>query len=76
MIGRLGIEAATKLVPGVGYEFMLNYHDEWQLDVPPPNVETVKTAATEAIRLAGDFYKFRCPLKGNADVGKNWRDTH
>jgi DNA polymerase I-like protein with 3'-5' exonuclease and polymerase domains len=76
VIGRLGVEAATKLKPGTDYEFMLNYHDEWQLDVPPPNVETVKTAATESIRLAGDFYKFRCPLKGNADVGKNWRDTH
>lgn len=76
VIGRLGPEAATKLVPGEDYEFMLNYHDEWQLDVPKHNVDTVKAAATEAIKLAGDYYNFRCPLKGNADVGLNWRDTH
>ncbi|NPU64612.1 DNA polymerase [Bradyrhizobium sp. 83012] len=76
VIGRLGVEAATKLVPGTDYEFMLNYHDEWQLDVKPPHVQAVSTAATEAIRLAGEYYKFRCPLKGNADIGDSWAATH
>jgi DNA polymerase I-like protein with 3'-5' exonuclease and polymerase domains len=76
VIGKMGVEAATKLRPGTDYEFMLNYHDEWQLDVPPRNVEIVSTAATDAIRLAGDYYKFRCPLKGNADIGDSWAATH
>jgi hypothetical protein len=55
---------------------MLNYHDEWQLDVDPKHETTVKDAACDAIKLAGDFYKFRCPLKGNADVGTSWAATH
>ena len=76
VIGTQGIEAATKLIPGDDYEFMLNYHDEWQLDVKPEHTEHVSNEACEAIRKAGDFYKFRCPLKGNADVGTSWAATH
>lgn len=76
VIGALGEEAATKLRPGDDYEFMLNYHDEWQLDVKPERVDIVKEAAADAIFRAGEYYKFRCPLKGNADVGDSWAATH
>lgn len=76
VIGTQGPEAATRLVPGNDYEFMLNYHDEWQLDVLPDHVEVVANTAAASIRNAGEYYKFRCPLKGNADIGDNWADTH
>lgn len=67
---------AAGLVPGVDYEFVLNVHDEWQIEVKEELAQQVKEMAPEAIRLAGEFYSFRCPLKGNADIGKNWADTH
>jgi DNA polymerase-1 len=62
--------------PGCEYEFCANVHDEWQIDVLPEHVEKVKTIAAESIRLAGEYYKFDCPLAGNADEGSNWAETH
>lgn len=64
------------LVPGTDYEFLVNVHDEWQIEVKPQHVETVSRIAEDSIRLAGESYKFRCPLVGNADVGSNWAETH
>ena len=67
---------AQGLVPTVDYEWVANIHDEWQLDVLPQHEDMVKSFAEDAIRLAGEAYKFRCPLKGNADAGPNWAATH
>lgn len=64
------------LTPGEDYEFVANVHDELQMDVKPQHVDMVKQFAEDAIRLAGEAYKFRCPLKGNAAAGPNWAETH
>jgi DNA polymerase-1 len=63
-------------VPGTDYEFVVNVHDEWQIEVLPQHVTRVKAIAEESIRLAGEFYSFACPLAGNADDGANWAETH
>lgn len=67
---------AEGLVPGRDYEFVANVHDEWQIEVNANMTEKVGTMAADAIRLAGEYYNFRCPLKGNFDVGRSWADTH
>lgn len=67
---------ALGLTPGVDYEFVANVHDEWQIEVSEEHVETVKNEAEQSIRLAGEHYDFGCPLKGNADHGRSWADTH
>jgi len=67
---------AAGLVPGKDYEFVANVHDEWQIDTDPAHVETVGKLAAESIRLAGEHFKFLCPLKGNYSVGDTWADTH
>lgn len=64
------------LVPGVDYEFCANVHDEWQIDVRPEHAETVMRTAEWSIEQAGVELNFRCPLKGNADRGANWKETH
>lgn len=51
-------------------------HDEWQTNVHPLLVEEFKTLAVQAIRDAGSFYNFKCPLDGQAKEGKSWRETH
>lgn len=76
VIGTQGAEAATKLRPGRDYEFALNYHDEWEIDAKKKFAKEIGDAAANAIAQAGDYYKFRCPLKGNAKVGKNWLEVH
>lgn len=67
---------AAGMVPGRDYEFCANVHDEWQIDVKPEFEELVKEAAEASIRKAGEQLNFACPLAGNADSGKNWKDTH
>nr|WP_319513383.1 DNA polymerase [uncultured Cohaesibacter sp.] len=64
------------LMPGEDYEFIANVHDEWQLEVTERAAKFVAKMAERAIRLAGEFYSFRCPLAGSADIGKNWNDCH
>ena len=61
----------------MGYiKLCANVHDEWQMSVHPDWVEYAKQDAVEAIVHAGLYLKLRCPLKGNADVGASWKDTH
>lgn len=56
--------------------FVLNVHDEYQAEVKPELVEEYKVMAVEAIRKAGEYFNFRCPLDGEAKVGESWYDTH
>ncbi len=51
-------------------------HDEWQSNVRPELAEEFGARAVTAIRDAGSFYSFRCPLDGQFKVGQTWRDTH
>lgn len=67
---------AAGLVPGVDYEFMLTVHDEAQLATLPQHAEFVGETFAAAIRKAGEYFKFRCPLGGEFKVGANWSETH
>lgn len=67
---------ANGLIPGADYEFMGNIHDEWQLEAVPEVADLVGKSAAEAIRKAGEYYQFKCPLAGNYDVGASWKDCH
>jgi DNA polymerase-1 len=67
---------AAGFVHGVDYAFMLNVHDEWQIECPPQNAEVIGRLAVEAIRKAGVKLSVRCPLDGEFKVGNNWMETH
>lgn len=56
--------------------FVLNVHDEYQSEVKPEIVEEYKVLAVEAIKKAGEYFGFKCPLDGEAKVGNSWYDTH
>ncbi len=56
--------------------FVLNVHDEYQAEVKEELVEEYKIMAVEAIRKAGEYFNFRCPLDGEAKVGNSWYETH
>lgn len=66
------------LKPGVDYEFVLNVHDEWQLEVLALGTlpERVAKMASEAITEAGQVFKFKCPHKGSWSIGQTWAETH
>jgi DNA polymerase I-like protein with 3'-5' exonuclease and polymerase domains len=63
-------------IPGVHYEFVANVHDEWQIEADIDKGEVIGKAAVEAIRKAGEYYNFRCPLDGEYKLGRNWAETH
>lgn len=71
------------MVPGEHYEFVLNIHDEWQIEALDGFInddtyipEKVAAVAAWSIAEAGRRFNFKCPLKGNADIGNSWADTH
>jgi DNA polymerase I-like protein with 3'-5' exonuclease and polymerase domains len=51
-------------------------HDEIQFIVKEDNAEQIGQLTVEAIRKAGQVFKFRCPLDGEYRVGRNWAETH
>ncbi len=59
------------------YAFCGWIHDEVQIACRTPEVaELVAQLAPECVTKAGAFFNFRCPLAGEAKVGKNWSATH
>jgi DNA polymerase I len=56
--------------------YVANVHDEFQLETEKDIANTVGQLAADAIRRAGEHFKFRCPLAGAYAVGETWKDTH
>ena len=56
--------------------FVVNVHDEWQMEVAAKDAEKVGQMAVQAITEAGKALGLRCPLAGEYKVGNNWGDTH
>lgn len=60
----------------IWHEFKANVHDEWQIECREEDADTVGQLGKEAIKQAGIELKMRCPLDGEYNVGKTWKDTH
>ena len=59
------------------YAFCGWIHDEVQIACRTPEVaQLVAELAPECVTKAGEFFNFRCPLAGEAKVGKNWSQAH
>lgn len=67
---------AEGLVPGVDYEFVLNVHDEFQIEVSEHVAPKVSALAVWSIEEAGRSFNLRCPLTGESKIGNNWAETH
>lgn len=57
-------------------KFVANVHDEWQIEASIEHAEEVGRLGVQAIQMAGDSLKLRCPLDGEYNVGNNWSETH
>ncbi len=51
-------------------------HDEWEIDCHKDHAEEAGKIMVEAIKEAGKYYRLRCPLDGQAQVGLTWADVH
>lgn len=63
-------------VPGVDYEFVLNVHDEWQIECRNEIAEDVGVVSVRSMELAGEDLNFPCPITGEYKIGKRWHETH
>jgi DNA polymerase I-like protein with 3'-5' exonuclease and polymerase domains len=60
----------------IDYKFVVNCHDEWQIETTPEAAEEVGIMGTESIKEAVVLLNMRCPLDGEYKVGKSWEETH
>lgn len=58
------------------FSYMLNAHDEFQLECRPEIAHEVGRLIVESIERAGRAMKIACPLTGEYKVGANWSQTH
>ena len=64
------------LKAGQDYEFVANIHDEFQIEVEEKYAKDVPEESERAIRTAGEFFEFGCPLSATAKIGETWAETH
>jgi DNA polymerase I-like protein with 3'-5' exonuclease and polymerase domains len=62
--------------PGEDYEFILNVHDEAQLECKEEIAEDIAKIATVAFLTISNDIGFRIKLEGEAKIGNTWYDTH
>jgi len=64
------------LVFAKDWGFVAHVHDEYQSLVKPQYVDLYKQLAIDSFRKSGEYFQLKCPLTGEARVGKNWKETH
>lgn len=57
-------------------KYVVNVHDEAQIECAKNIAEDVGKAFKQSIIDAGVAFNLRCPLDGEYKIGRNWRETH
>ena len=58
------------------FRYLLNVHDEIQLETEPSHADAFGLALVDSIKIAGDQLGVRVPLDAEYKVGANWSETH
>lgn len=58
------------------YEFVLNIHDEVQIECDEDIAEEVSKICVNTFDEVTQYLKFKIPLRGSAAIGDSWADTH
>lgn len=58
------------------YEFVLNVHDEAQIECDEAIAERVAKIAEDSFNDVTEYLNFRIPIRGTADIGDTWAETH
>ena len=61
---------------GIEAKFVMNVHDEFQVECNEEDAETVGELGVESIIEAGELLDLNCPLDGEYKIGINWSETH
>jgi DNA polymerase-1 len=57
-------------------EFVLNNHDEIEVECDIKDSQKIAIILRGAITRAGQFYELRCKLEGETKIGQSWADVH
>lgn len=52
------------------------YHDEFTIECDPDIADEVAKISADAIRWAGEYFKIKCPHKGDPAIGNSWYAVH
>ena len=55
---------------------VLNIHDEAQFEVREDQAEELAEICEACMNRAGEYFKFRIPIDGEAKIGMTWAQTH
>jgi len=64
------------IIYSINYKFVLNVHDEFQVEVKESQADQFGRLAVDCIKRAGSDFNLNCPLDGEYKVGSNWAETH
>ncbi len=67
---------AAHLRHGQDFAWMLDIHDEWQIECRPELAEVAGKIFVDSFRKAGERLRIQVPLTGEFKVGNNWADCH
>ena len=56
--------------------FVAHVHDEYQCLLRPEYTDLFQELAIDSFRKSGEYFNLKCPLTGEAKIGKNWCETH
>jgi DNA polymerase-1 len=51
-------------------------HDEIQIETDREIADEIGKLAVQSFEMAGEHFKFHCPITGEYKVGSNWAETH
>jgi DNA polymerase-1 len=57
-------------------KFVLNVHDEFQVECLPDDAIYVGQTLANSITKAGEHFSLNCRLEGEFKIGSNWYETH
>ncbi len=69
-------DLSKRFVWGKQWAIVCWYHDEYTIECDPDIAEEVKKISEDAIAWAGNYFKIKCPHKGDGKIGRNWYEVH
>jgi len=76
IIAKVAFVLANQSLRDKPVKFLLNIHDEFQVECPPDMADEVGKTLVSCMERAGKVLKVQIPITGEYKIGKNWAETH
>lgn len=76
IIAKVAFVLANKALQDKPVKFLLNIHDEFQVECPPEMGHEVGKTLVSCMEQAGKLLKVMIPITGEYKIGQTWAETH